>query len=110
MTEVGACRRVEIQGSDLSSWEAFHSVFAREFRFFAEYGRNMGAWIDCMSSLHEVAGITDFRLAENEGVCLEIRGFEHFAGAVGEIASSLLACTASVNRRYAEWNTRTRIA
>lgn len=94
-------RNVSIQRSDPTSWEAFHRV---------EYGRNMDAWIDCMSSLHEVAGVTDVRLAQNEGACLEIRGFKHFAGAAGEIASALLDFTAFVNRRYAERNSRTRIA
>ena len=110
MTESRGCRRVVIDGCDVTSWESFHDVFAREFRFFSGYGRNMNAWIDCMSSLDEVDGVTDFGLADGEGVALELHNFEEFSRLSGEIASALLECTAFVNRRYAEWGSGTRIA
>jgi hypothetical protein len=34
-------------------WNTFHDVFAEAFGFPDFYGRNMNAWIDCMSSLGE---------------------------------------------------------
>ena len=110
MTDLPRYRDVVIDGRDLTSWESFHAVFAREFRFFAGYGRNMDAWIDCMSSLDEVDGVTDFRLSDEEGVSLQIRNFAEFYRTSAEIASALVECTAFVNRRYQEWNSRTRIA
>ena len=42
---------VEIDGSQLATWDSFHKTFAAVFGFPAYYGRNMDAWIDCMSSL-----------------------------------------------------------
>jgi hypothetical protein len=40
------CRR-------LVDWESFHTAFAEAFGFPLYYGRNMNAWIDCMSCLDE---------------------------------------------------------
>jgi RNAse (barnase) inhibitor barstar len=42
---------VRIDGTRLQSWDAFHSAFASAFGFPDFYGRNMDAWIDCMTSL-----------------------------------------------------------
>ena len=103
-------REVLIDGRNLSSWESFHEVFAREFSFFAGYGRNMNAWIDCMSSLDEVDGLANFALQDDEGVSLQIFNFEDFSRTSADIATALVECIAFVNRRYQEWNSRTRIA
>lgn len=109
-TELQRCRQVVLDGRELSSWRAFHDVFAREFHFFAAYGRNMDAWIDCMSSLADDGGVTSFALRENEYISLHIHNFEEFYRTSGDIASALLECTAFVNRRYESWNSRTRIS
>lgn len=105
-----ALRTLTINGDDLRTWPGFHDAFAREFRFFPSYGRNLDAWIDCMSSLDESGGTTDFGLADDELVVLQIRDYEDFAEAAGEIAAALVACTAAVNRRYEELDGRARIA
>ena len=42
---------IRINGAQLCDWDRFHSVFASAFGFPDYYGRNMDAWIDCMSSL-----------------------------------------------------------
>ena len=110
MSELRRFRQVTIDGNQIHSWESFHDVFARAFTFFESYGRNMNAWIDCMSSLDEVDGVTNFALADDEDVLLLIRNFEQFAMAAAEISGALLDCTTFVNRRYEEWNGRARIA
>jgi Barstar (barnase inhibitor) len=43
--------RIRIDGSQLRDWHSFHSTFAGAFGFPDFCGRNMDAWIDCMTSL-----------------------------------------------------------
>ena len=42
---------VRIDGNQITDWDSFHDVFARLLGFPVFYGRNMNAWIDCMTSL-----------------------------------------------------------
>ena len=44
---------VRIDGSRISDWESFHDVLSEVMGFPEFYGRNMNAWIDCMTSLDE---------------------------------------------------------
>ena len=45
----------------ITDWESFHSLFAEVFGFPDFYGRNMNAWIDCMSYLDDSeGGMTSF--------------------------------------------------
>lgn len=40
-----------IQLDEIKDWPTFHDVFQRTLGFPDFYGRNMDAWIDCMTSL-----------------------------------------------------------
>ncbi len=42
---------VRLHSADLMTFGEFHETFAREFGFPSFYGKNMNAWIDCMTSL-----------------------------------------------------------
>jgi len=44
-------KTVLIDTSKIIGWESFHDVFADTLGFPDYYGRNMNAWIDCMSSI-----------------------------------------------------------
>jgi RNAse (barnase) inhibitor barstar len=44
---------IAIPADQITDWESFHSVFQAAFGFPDFYGRNMNAWIDCMSYLDE---------------------------------------------------------
>ena len=44
---------VRLDGSRLRTWDGFHDAFASAFGFPGFYGRNMNAWIDCMSYLDD---------------------------------------------------------
>jgi RNAse (barnase) inhibitor barstar len=41
----------KIDCASIHDWPSFHDEFDRVFAFPDSYGRNMDAWIDCMSSL-----------------------------------------------------------
>jgi len=40
---------VHIDGSKISDWGTFHHHFSEVFGLPGFYGRNMDAWIDCMT-------------------------------------------------------------
>jgi RNAse (barnase) inhibitor barstar len=42
-------KTIIIDGKSLTTEDAFHDRFASAFRFPDYYGRNMNAWIDCMT-------------------------------------------------------------
>ena len=43
--------RVIIDTARINDWDSFHTIFAEAFGFPGFYGRNMDAWIDCLTSL-----------------------------------------------------------
>ena len=59
------------------NWETFHDVCAETFGFPDYYGRNMNAWIDCMTYLDE----PDTRVSVAKGglVVIRVEEAEKFA-------------------------------
>ena len=71
--------------------------------FPAFYGRNMNAWIDCMSYLNDPdTGMTSFALEPGELLNLEIDDTKDFAQRLPEIFGALIECTAFVNRHHTD--------
>ena len=92
---------VRLPTERITDGHSFHEVCREVFGFPDFYGMNMDAWIDCMSYLHEDAGMTRFLLAEGEKMCIEIEASEDFKARLPEVFSALRECTAFVNERYA---------
>ena len=44
---------VKLDTARIADWDSFHDVCAQALGFPGFYGRNMNAWIDCMTSLDE---------------------------------------------------------
>jgi len=52
-------KNILIEGKRISDWNSFHDTFADTLGFPSFYGRNMDAWIDCMTCLDDPeAGMT----------------------------------------------------
>ena len=66
------------------------------------YGRNMNAWIDCLSYLDEDTGMSRIHLAEGEMLHIELLGTEEFNSRLPEILDALVECSAFVNTRYVD--------
>ena len=47
---------VDIAVSQITDWQSSHDVFATTLGFPDFYGRNMNAWIDCLTYRHENDG------------------------------------------------------
>lgn len=94
---------VEIETRHISDWETFHTVFAEIFGFPGFYGRNMDAWIDCMSSLDDPkAGLSVVTCTPGHVVTLQLKDALDFAERCPEQFESLVECVAYVNWRRLE--------
>ncbi len=99
----------EIDAWKIRDWASFHDVFAEVLAFPEFYGRNLNAWIDCMSDLHGPTALGAHELPKDEPVELRIPGAEDLAERLPDVWLDLVACTAAVNRRYRESKSAARI-
>jgi RNAse (barnase) inhibitor barstar len=89
-----------IQAKRITDWQSFHSVFAETMGFPDFYGRNMDAWIDCMTGLDE--SMTRFNVLPGRPFHLEIADAADFQRRLPEIFQAFIECTAFVNWRRVE--------
>jgi RNAse (barnase) inhibitor barstar len=102
--------RFEIDASEIQDMSSFHDVFSRTLRFFDGYGRNMDAWIDCMTDLHGPTALSSLHLPDGEGIDLVLHGAQELGRRTPEILRELIECTAFVNRRYRSQDSEVRVA
>jgi hypothetical protein len=96
---------IEIDAAKIFDWESFHDVFYESFGFPGFYGRNMNAWIDCMSCLDDPdSGMTKFTVPKDGIVVLKLYNSEIFREKCPEQFAALYECVAFVNLRYIETN------
>jgi hypothetical protein len=93
---------ITIDASRITNWETFHDVFAAALGFPDFYGRNMNAWIDCMTTLDDHEPLTAIRLATGEFLTLAIDHIDDLALRCPEIYTALVDCSAFVNWRRIE--------
>ena len=95
--------RIKINTNEITNWETFHNVFSKAFGFPDFYGRNMDAWIDCMSSLESPEdGMTSIHTEEGKTIILELENISSLAERNKEIYEALIECSAFVNYRKLE--------
>ncbi len=83
--------------------EDFHDVFAAALGFPSFYGRNLDAWIDCVSCADDPgAGMTSITVAPGEVLVLRLEGVARFAQTCPDLATALHECAAFVNWRRLE--------
>ena len=91
---------VKIDLDRISDWQTFHDVFAETLGFPEFYGRNMNAWIDCMTSIDEPAdGLTSVHAPPGGYLVLQLENVTEFAARCPEIYDAIVDCTAFVNYR-----------
>ncbi|HEX7858835.1 MAG TPA: barstar family protein [Verrucomicrobiae bacterium] len=96
-------QRVRIETNKIADWKSFHTVFQEAFGFPDFYGRNMDAWIDCMSYLDDRdAGMTRITVARGEVLELEVANSMDFQKRVPEVFQGFIECAALVNSRRVE--------
>ena len=91
---------VTIPADRITDWDTFHSVFQTALGFPEFYGRNMNAWIDCLTCLDD--GMTRFTVADGDALTLRIDGAADFQRRCPEQYQALIECAAFVNFRRME--------
>jgi hypothetical protein len=96
--------RVRLNTEAISDWASFHEECARALGFPDFYGRNMNAWIDCLSYLRDGPreNLSGVRLGPGEVLELELPGAEALRARAPEVVEALYDCAAFVNRRYVD--------
>jgi RNAse (barnase) inhibitor barstar len=89
-----------IETKKITDWASFHSVFAETLGFPNFYGKNMDAWIDCMTNIDD--GMTRFTVTPGELFHLEIADTKDLAKRLPEIFQVLIEDAAFVNWRRVE--------
>lgn len=94
---------VKIPIEEIRDWDSFHSVFARVFGFPEFYGRNMNAWIDCMTSIDDPEeGMSVIHGTREAGLCLDLGDCTDFARRCPDQYGAILDSTGFVNYRRIE--------
>ena len=91
---------VNIPTDRIVDWDSFHRVFQDVLGFPDFYGRNMDAWIDCMTYVDDPdAGMSSITVAKGEVLILRIDHADELQQRCPEQYRALLECAAIVNHR-----------
>lgn len=96
-------KTVEINCNNITDWDTFHDEFYQVFGFAGFYGRNMDAWVDCMSYLSDPdAQMTTVHCEEGRVITLELKNIKAFKTRCPEQYDAIIECSAFVNWRLIE--------
>lgn len=91
---------VKIPVDEIEDWNSFHTVFARELGFPDFYGRNMNAWVDCITSADVPEdGMTRVHGTIEAGLLLDLGDCTEFAQRCPEQYEAILDSIGFVNFR-----------
>lgn len=94
---------IDIPSNRIVDWTTFHEVFAKVLGFPAFYGRNMEAWIDCMTDADDPdTGMVRAAVQSGQLMTLQIDDADDFAKRCPAQFNALIECTAFVNYRRIE--------
>jgi len=94
---------VVIPAERITDWDSFHSICKEVLGFPNFYGRNMNAWIDCMTYLDDPpSGMTNVSVEKGDLLTLRIDDAAGFQKRCPEQYAALIECTAFVNYRRIE--------
>jgi hypothetical protein len=93
---------VQITTAQIVDWPSFHDVFANALGFPEFYGRNMNAWVDCLTYADEDDGMRNVVVPAGEVLTLELDGVASFAKRCPEQYAAVVESSAFVNWRRIE--------
>ena len=94
---------VRIDCDKTHDWNSFHDEFDRVFAFPDFYGRNMDAWVDCMSSVDDPEdALTGIHCEPGGFLTIELENVDALTGDRAEFLKEITDCVAFVNWRRIE--------
>jgi len=98
-----AQRTVRIDAGRIKDWPTFHTVFAEAFGFPSFYGRNIDAWIDCLTCLDDPgSGLTAVHVNGDGVLSLIVENAGDLKQRCPEQFAALVECSGFVNWRRVE--------
>src|SRR5262249_27950549 len=92
--------RVRIDAQNIHDWNSFHDEFSRIFGFPTFYGRNMDAWVDCLTSIDcEEHGMSSIHVRPGVILTLEIIDAAYLKKHCREQYDAIVECSAFANWR-----------
>ena len=93
-------KRLRLDGGTIQNWDDFHDQCTDRFGFPDFYGRNMDAWIDCLTSLDAPDdGMTTIHVEPGEVLVLEIDNARELKQSCPDVFAAIVECAAFVNDR-----------
>jgi hypothetical protein len=94
---------VSVDCARIQNWQSFHDEFASSFGFPDFYGRNMDAWIDCMTSLDVPDdGMTRVHVGKGDVLTMQLENVAPFREEHPDLYAAIIECAAFVNWRRIE--------
>jgi RNAse (barnase) inhibitor barstar len=94
--------KIQLEGQRMLDWPSFHTESHVKFGFPDFYGRNMDAWVDCLSGVRDDDGMSSIVLAPNERLLIEVSHSDVMRAKAPHILEALQECVDTVNEQYAE--------
>ena len=90
---------IDVPVSRITDWDSFHDTFAATLGFPDFYGRNLDAWIDCLTYRDEDDGMAAVVVEPGDVLTLQLDEGRAFAERCPEQYAALIECAAFVNWR-----------
>ena len=101
---------ITVDFSKIKDWDTFHAVFSEKMGFPDFYGKNMNAWIDCMSYIDDPdSGMSSVTVKSGESLDIVVLGTEAAIKSCPEIFQGLIECVAFVNQQIGRASCRERV-
>jgi len=92
--------KVSLDCDIITDWQSFHGEFSKAFGFPDFYGKNMNAWIDCMTYLdNPAAGMSAIHCDRGSVLVLELLHVKAFRHQFPELYEAIVDGVAFVNWR-----------
>jgi RNAse (barnase) inhibitor barstar len=101
---------VQLDGSQITDWNTFHTACITAFGFPDFYGRTIDAWVDCLSYLRDDENMTKFRLKPDEVLQITIANAAVLKKAAPDLLEEVAFCIEGINERYDDYGEKPALA
>ena len=94
---------IVIDCRQITDWDSLHTIFADRLGFPGFYGRNMDAWIDCLTSVDDAsAGMSVVTISPGSVLVLQLDHVKELRARLPHLYDAIVECSAFANWRRIE--------